>query len=72
MLQVWFMQGLGNLGFGQVLEFGQSKVNFVFFGGKAMLVPLCLDRRIDMPNSRVGAVSSFFRGCMKLVRSAHD
>jgi hypothetical protein len=29
---------LGNLGFGQVLEFGQSKVNFVFFGGKAMFV----------------------------------
>ena len=28
------------------LEEWPSEVNFVFFGGKAMLVPLCLDRRI--------------------------
>ena len=48
MIIAWFqMQGLvlfNSLLTG--LEEWPSEVNFVFFGGKAMLVPLCLDRRI--------------------------
>ena len=55
MLQVWFMQGLGNFGFGQVLEFGQSKVNgWSWLVCYVMLLCHCLlDRPKQMPNSKV-------------------
>ncbi|KAI5397029.1 hypothetical protein KIW84_063018 [Lathyrus oleraceus] len=57
MLQVWFMQGLGNFGFGQVLEFGQMK-----FKGKWQGVIWGWTEKWEC-RARPGQLAGFCGGC---------